>query len=137
MEGHADRSERICETASSYGIGQNSGECTFSALPSLSAAAKKDDLRDTRRRLRWRSRPYRGRNRNPTLPRCFVEGRELRKRRAAKNLPLYANYWESRREHVESSSLQQLAVRLVNSNESADEVYVFLITKRALTRRPG
>src|SRR5213596_2630990 len=102
MEGHADRSERICETASSYGIGQNSGECTFSALPSLFAAANRDGLRDTRRRLRWRSRPYRGRNENPTLPRCFVEGRELRKRRAAKNLPLYANCWESRQERVES-----------------------------------
>src|SRR5207244_10309597 len=106
MEGHADRSERICETASSYGTGQNSGECTFSALPSLFAAAKKDDLRDTRRRLRWRSRPYRGRNENPTLSRCFVEGRELRKRRAAKNLPLCANCWESRQARVESFSLQ-------------------------------
>src|SRR5437762_14357429 len=95
MEGHADRSERICETASSYGIGQNSGECTFSALPSLFGAAKKDDLRDTRRRLRWRSRPYRGRNENPTLLRCFAEGRELEKRRAATNLQLHANYRES------------------------------------------
>src|SRR2546429_2333019 len=88
MGGHADRSERTSETASSYGIGQNSGECTFSVLLSL-FAAKRDDLRDTRRRLRWRSRPYRGRNENPTLPRCFVEGRELRKRRAAKNLESY------------------------------------------------
>src|SRR4029077_19092731 len=95
-ERHADRSERTSETASSYGIGQNSGECTFSALPSLFAAANGDGLGDTRRRLSWRSSPCRGRNRNPTLPRCFVEGRELRKRRAAKNLPLCANCSESR-----------------------------------------
>src|SRR5438046_9157560 len=101
MEGHADRSERICKTASSYGIGQNSGECTFSALPSLFAAAKKDDLRDTRRRLRWRSRPYRGRSENPTLSRCFVEGREPGKRRAANNLPPYANYRASYQEGVQ------------------------------------
>src|SRR5438034_10073285 len=100
MEGHADRSERICETASSYGTGQNSGECTFSALPSLIAAPKKDDLRDTRRRLRWRSRPYRGRNENLTLPRCFVERREPGNRRAAKTLPLYVNYRESYQERV-------------------------------------
>src|SRR5437667_7165239 len=95
MGGHADRSERTSETASSYGIGQNSGECTF-LVPLSLFAAKRDDLRDTRRRLRWRSRPCRGRNENPTLPRCFVEGQELRKRRAAKNLPLCANCWESR-----------------------------------------
>src|SRR5437762_13002048 len=137
MEGHADRSERICETASSYGIGQNSGECTFSALPSLSAAAKKDDLRDIRRRLRWRSRPYRGRNENPTLLRRFVKARKRRKRRAAKNLPLFANCGESRQERVESFSLQQIAVGLINPNEPADEVYVFLIRKGTLTRRPS
>src|SRR5437868_1014533 len=100
MGGHADRSERTSETASSYGIGQNSGECTFSVLLSL-FAAKRDDLRDTRRRLRWRSRPYRGRNENPTLPRCFVEGRERRKRRGAKNLPLYANCCESCQERAD------------------------------------
>src|SRR6266496_5998485 len=136
MEGHADRSERTCETASSYGIRQNSGECTFSALPSLFAAAKKDDLRDTRRRLRWRSRTYRGRSENRTLPRCFVEGRELGKRRAAKNLPLYANYRESYQERVDSFSLQRLVVSLVNANESTDEVYVFLISKGIFARRP-
>src|SRR6266508_7057276 len=107
MGGHADRSEQTSETASSYGTGQNSGECTFSALLSL-FAAKRDDLGDTRRRLRWRSRPYRGRNENPTLPRCFVEGRELRKRRAAKNLPLYANCRESYQETRRSFSLQRL-----------------------------
>src|SRR5205823_2677061 len=100
MEGHSDRSERTCETASSCGIGQNSGECTFSALPSLFAAAKRDDLRDTRRRLRWRSRPYLGRNENPTLQHCFVKGQEPGKRRPAKNLPLYANYRKSYQERV-------------------------------------
>src|SRR4030095_1906753 len=98
MEGHADRSERTCETASSYGIGQNSGECTFSALPSLFAAANRDDLRDTRRRLCCESRPYRARDENRTPRRCFVEGRELGNRRAAKNLPLYANCRESYQE---------------------------------------
>src|SRR5437660_2330632 len=136
MGGHADRSERTSETASSYGTGQNSGECTFSALLSL-FAAKRDDLGDTRRRLRWRSRPYRGRNENPTLPRCLVEGRELRKRRAAKNLPLCANCWESREGRVESFSLQRLAVGLVNANESADEVDVFMISKGCVMGRPG
>src|SRR6266436_7695328 len=132
MQGHADRSGRTSETASSYGTGQNSGECTFSALLSL-FAAKRDDLRDIRRRLRWRSRPYRGRNENPPLPHCLVEGRELRRRRAAKNLPLCANCWESRLERVGSFSLQRLAVRLVNANEAPDEVYVLLISKGALT----
>src|SRR6266480_3681833 len=78
-----------------------------------------------------------GRNRNPTLSRCFVEGPELRKRRAAKNLPLCANCWESREGRVELFSLQRLAVGLVNANESPDEVYVFLIRKGAVTRRPG
>src|SRR5436309_15748993 len=137
MQGHADRSQQTSETASSYGTGQNSGWCTFSALLSLFAAANGDGLGDTRRRLSWRSRPYRGRSENPTLPHCLVEGRELRKRRAAKNLPLCANCWESRLERVESFSLQRLAVGLVNANESPDEVYVFLIRKGALTRRPG
>src|SRR5438094_10673294 len=135
MGGHADRSERTSETASSYGIGQNSGECTFSVLLSL-FAAKKDDLRDTRRRLRWRSRPYRGRNENPTLSRCFVEGRELETRRAAKNLQLHANYRESYQERVHCFSLQRLVVSLVNANESTDEVYVFLISKGTFARRP-
>src|SRR5947208_3220200 len=136
MGGHADRSERTSETASSYGIGQNSGECIFSVLLSP-FAANRDDLRDTRRRLRWRSRPYRGRNENPTLPRCFVEGLELRQRRAAKSLQLCAKCWESRQGRVESFSLQRLAVGLVHANESADEIYVLLISKGALTRRPG
>src|SRR5204863_4344579 len=38
---------------------------------------------------------------------------------------------------VGSFSLQRFAVRLVNANESPDKVYVFLISKGALKRRPG
>lgn len=37
----------------------------------------------------------------------------------------------------ESFLLQEIVVGLINANEPADEVYVFLVRKGALTRRPS